>query len=362
MNSDPVASLTNLTEAQKWANHLLRTKEGLQEELQKAQQTVAELKHRLGAAETDGRTERKARRAALNLMEDAFLARAETLAVNLELQQKIGEHERAEGALRESELRLQLATEQLRRLQIDFDQRVEERTQELQQREERLRELAEQLKRIEQKDRQRLASLLHDQVQQLLIAAKIRVDNFANNPEAVLLEDVMSVLDEAINTTREVAVQLTPPLLHDLGLPAALEWLISRMTKQFGLIIKSKLDEQANPPIEEYRDILFQAAQEFLLNAIKHANTKIVILRLVRIKDRICLKVCDRGNGFDVAKNDLTHGSFGLFQLRNRLGSIGGKLKIKSFPGQGTCVGAQIPHVTVTDIVISQPVIEVMRP
>ena len=122
---------------------------------------------------------RASRRAALNLMEDAVRARADALQANASLQQRIDERTAAEAALRESEAQLDDARREFRQFQESFEARVKERTQELQNREERLRDLATLLKRTEQRERQRLARLLHDHVQQLLVAAKMRIDGVA---------------------------------------------------------------------------------------------------------------------------------------------------------------------------------------
>lgn len=321
---------------------LLRNNAALREDLQRTERELAEIQQRLQAVSKGIQMDREWRQAALNLIEDPVQARGNALSSNADLRKEIADRERAELALRESEVQLQKTVEQLQQLNAGFEQRVEERKRDLQNREQQLRELAVQISRIERTERQHLARVLHDHVQQLLIAAKMRVEVFAadlHDPQNVPVTGIVSILDNAIVATRDLSVQLTPPLLHDQGLPAALDWLISRVTKQQGLVIKPLIDAQANPTSDEARDILFQAAHEFLLNAAKHAKTRNVTLQLARGKQRIRLKVRDRGAGFDVAQ---TPASFGLFQLRQRLKSIGGKLTIASVPGRGTCAAATV--------------------
>lgn len=217
--------------------------------------------------------------------------------------------------------------------------------QERARREVRLSELAADIKRAEQRERQRLAGLLHDHVQQLLVAAKMRVDLVASeldDPHRRALTQSLELLNQAIEVTRDLSVQLTPPLLHDQGLPAALGWLTSRLSRQHDRKIDLDVDEGANPSAAEDRDILFQAAHEFLLNAVKHADAKSLSGRLSRSEGWIRLEVNDDGRGFDVSR-ETAEGSFGLFQIRQRLASIGGYLNIKSMPGEGASAVAVIP-------------------
>ena len=324
---------------------VLRSNKALQAELRQWRQHSVQLSHRLESALLVRDADRDARRAALNLLEDAISARRETLVQNTELQNQIQERDRAEQALHDAERQLQEAIGRLHGLSEEFDQRVFERTQDFRTREARLRDLAAQLKRVEQKERHRLARLLHDHVQQLLVAAKMQVDLVAENlpePQRADLTSGLAILTDAINATRDLSVQLMPPLLHDRGLPAALEWLISRITNQHGMHIHAEIDEHANPGAEEERDVLFQAAQECLLNVAKHAETKEVVVELGRAENEIWLNVSDAGAGFDVEKLGKS-GSFGLFQLRQRLESIGGSITVETTPGSGTRVWAVVP-------------------
>jgi signal transduction histidine kinase/ActR/RegA family two-component response regulator len=321
---------------------LVRVNERLREEVRQLHVNGQELRGQLQVAVVGSLADRDSRRAALNLMEDAVHARRQTLTVNEQLQHRISEHERAEANLVRSQDELKRAEERLRILSDEFDARVLERTQELREREARLRTLATQIKRVEHKERQRLAHLLHDRVQQLLVAAKMRVDfvslELDEGPKGEL-QAAVDVLSDAIQATRDLSVQLTPPLLHDQGLPAALQWLLSRTRQQHGLTIHEKIEE-ANPASEEMRELLFQAAQELLLNSVKHSGVKKVTVRLERQRDEYRLTVKDRGRGFDPVTGREIRGSFGLFQIRQRLEALGGELRIESRPGAGVTATA----------------------
>lgn len=265
----------------------------------------------------------------------------------------ITERKLTEDSLRESEERLQ-------QLNSELEDRVHARTQELLASEQRLRaavELAEQgnrqlrrlaleLSRTEERERRRLAHILHDHVQQLLVAAKMRIE--ALSRETVQQETqerlvgVVTVLDMAIDATRSLAVELIPPVLHSQGLPTALHWLASHVHEQNGLLIEADIDPGANPVIEENRDLLFQAAREFLLNVVKHANVTCAKLRLGLDSTSVVLEVRDEGLGFDPQLTDGEEPTFGLFHLRERLTAVGGELHIDSQPRSGTRVTVRV--------------------
>lgn len=263
----------------------------------------------------------------------------------------ITERKAIEASLRESEERLQ-------QLNGELEDRVRERTQELVDSEDRLRaavKLAEQtsrqlrrlaleLSRTEQRERTRLAQILHDHLQQLLIAAKMRVESLAQDNSLQDAQErlvgIATVIDVAIDATRTLAVELVPPVLHTQGLPAALQWLGAHMQEQHELAIEVSVDTTANPISEEARDLLFQAAREFLLNVVKHAFVSQAQLRLSLDEGHVVLEVIDAGVGFTLALAHENHTTFGLFHLRERLTALGGDLRVESRPQHGT-------HVTV---------------
>ncbi len=259
----------------------------------------------------------------------------------------------AEDSLRESE-------ERLTQLNSELEDRVRSRTQELVDSEARLRataELAEQgnrqlrrlaleLSRTEERERRRLAQILHDHVQQLLVGAKMRVERLSQSQSDSEAEEqlvgVVTVLDVAINATRSLAVELVPPVLQTQGLPTALQWLAVHIKDHHSLTLELDIDPLANPAGEEARDLLFQAAREFLLNVIKHAGVLVARLQLSREHEDIILSVSDQGAGFTLGTDTISETTFGLFHLRERIAALGGQLSIVSQPGQGTRVTVRL--------------------
>lgn len=258
-----------------------------------------------------------------------------------------------EDSLRESEERLQ-------QLNAELEDRVRSRTQELVDSEGRLRETAElaeqgsrqlrrlalELSRTEERERRRLAQILHDHVQQLLVGAKMRVERLSQgqtSSESVeQLVGVVTVLDMAINATRTLAVELVPPVLQSQGLPTALQWLAVHIKDHHNLLLQLEIDPQANPSDEEARDLLFQAAREFLLNVIKHSGVSAAKLQLLRNQGEVVLTVSDQGAGFVIDDGSRNETTFGLFHLKERITALGGQLHITSRPGQGTQVSVRL--------------------
>lgn len=236
------------------------------------------------------------------------------------------------------------AEEQLQTLNETLEQRVIERTSVAEQRAMQLRQLASQLTLVEQRERRRLAQLLHDHLQQLLVGAKfgIGIARGQSQSEALLqsLAQVNEMLDQSIKVSRSLTVQLCPPILYDAGLAAALQWLVSWMHEKYDLTIDAAIDSAAEPKAEDIRILLFEAVRELLFNIVKHAGVHTAELVMGRLnEDRLRIVVADLGNGFDSSHIRIGHNNgsgFGLFSLRERMEMLGAQIEINSAPGRGT--------------------------
>lgn len=258
----------------------------------------------------------------------------------------------AEDALRESE-------EELRQSNLDLDRRVTERTHELRESEAKLREsvatsddranqlqhLASELSVAEQRERRRIALVLHDHIQQLLVATSMRMGELKDGLSDDMLgraQKIHKMLDDAIVAARSLAVELVPPLLHDQGLIAALSWLSDKMLDEHELNVAVEGESEAEPKSADLRDLLFQTARELLLNVVKHADADSAKVQVSRVGSDIQLRVSDEGKGISRLKNS-AHQSFGLFQIRERTEAAGGTFAIESHPGKGTRVTLRLP-------------------
>lgn len=243
------------------------------------------------------------------------------------------------------------AEERLAELNRTLEVRVAEQTAELRKQAEQLRALANQLTRSEQRERKRLATILHDHIQQLIVAAKIQVGRMTRSADLHRLhaaaEGAEKVLQEALDASRSLTVELSPPVLHESGLSGGLKWLAARMREQHGLTVRLWADTAAEPADEEVSVLLFECARELLLNVAKHAGVEQAEVTLTkRNGTELRLSVADAGAGFEpeglkaVSPEDM---SFGLFSIQQRLAHVGGRMDLDSAPGRGTQVSLVVP-------------------
>lgn len=258
---------------------------------------------------------------------------------------------RVEDALRRTEASLRAVNESL-------EQRIRERTAEVQQRSDQLRALALQMTEAESRERKRLAQLLHDHFQQLVSAAKLKVGLLRrrlgeDSPLHETIVQAEQLLAETIDASRSLATELSPPVLHDAGLEPALDWLARRVERDHNLLVDVRVDPGCEPDNEQVRTILFECAKELLFNVHKHSGADRATLSVTMPSPGLIqLSVADQGSGFDpflVEVKPKPDGSFGLFSIKERLSLLGGIVRVRSHAGSGTQVLLTVPVATRAD-------------
>lgn len=247
------------------------------------------------------------------------------------------------------------AEEALLTLNNELERRVEERTREVRASKERLRALATELTLTEQRERHRLATELHDHLQQLLVLGKLKLGQGKRMAQtapacAEVMGQVDNVLSEALQYTRSLVADLSPPVLRDHGLPAALQWLGENMKKHdLAVTINVSVRDDLKLP-EDQAVLLFQSVRELLINASKHAGTGQATVTLERRNGYLWIHVRDEGHGFEPAAspaaetpNGTLSSKFGLFSIAERMKMLGGTCEIVSAPGQGTTATLMLP-------------------
>jgi PAS domain S-box-containing protein len=214
----------------------------------------------------------------------------------------------------------------------------------LEERTKQLRALAAELVSAEERERRRLAQILHDHFQQLLAGARYGLESLreraTTNDARGAVGRVDGMLSQCMEVSRSLTAELSPPVLHEAGLAAALEWLGTWYREQHGLTVILDVDESVAIDKEDDRILMFQSVRELLFNVVKHAAVKEARLKAYRGPDgRVRIVVSDQGIGFDPAAalaRAGTTGGFGLFRVHERMAMFGGELQMASAAGSGS--------------------------
>ncbi len=246
----------------------------------------------------------------------------------------------------------QEAQDALARTQGELELRIRERTKALLDSNERLRELSHRLMNIQESERRQIAHDLHDEIGQSLTAMKLGLRQASKVLEpgqtGALLADSLTILDQVIKQIRNLALDLRPSLLDELGLVPALKWYIKRQGERAGWETEYSALVADNHIPAEVKIACFRIVQEALTNAARYAEATHVQVTLKRQEDSLVLAIEDNGKGFNVerAKTRARSGnSIGLLGMEERARLVGGELTIASSPKLGTRLTASLPLV-----------------
>jgi signal transduction histidine kinase/ActR/RegA family two-component response regulator len=278
-----------------------------------------------------------------------YIARSE-IAKSKDFQDLAESLDAMSGKIRAREEDLFLLNEKLESAVKDRTLNLTSANRELARRAEQLRLLTGELTMAEQRERKRLAGVLHDGLQQYLVAAKMQVGGLIEELDSRPLRQtaigVERVLKESIAVSRSLAAELSPPILHDAGILPALDWLARWMTGKHGVQVKLTFDMDPPTLNEDVKVLLFEAVRELLLNVVKHARTRSASVHLTQQNGRLRVTVSDDGAGFDcsrVVTGEPFATGFGLFSIRERIDLVGGRFEIASAPGEGSRLSLIVP-------------------
>lgn len=202
--------------------------------------------------------------------------------------------------------------------------------------------LAAQALAAEQRERRRLAELLHDESVQTLSLARQELADYHRTGRDDAYGRAERAMDETLAQLRGEIFELHPYVLDHVGLPAALRAIADRCAAQLGAEITVAVDPDATG---QHDELIVVLARELLTNAVKHSGARHVVLTLAADHERVELEVRDDGAGFDPARREaaLAEGHIGLASSEQRVRSAGGELIVSSAPGSGTRVQAVLP-------------------
>jgi PAS domain S-box-containing protein len=236
--------------------------------------------------------------------------------------------------------------ESLHELNATLESKVAQRTAELERRSRQLQKLTLELTQAEDRERERIAALLHEDLQQHLAGAKFHLSalkrRVRTDPQFAVVDHVDEMLKEAIEKSRSLSHDLSPAMLHMNDLSEVLQWLAMQALTKHGLTVHVDVRGRPTLPSETLTTFLFRAAQEILLNVARHAHVEEATVRVRRVSRYLYLSVTDRGCGFDPQALRQPSG-FGLLGIRERISLLGGRLKIRSTRRQGSTVVIALP-------------------
>ena len=232
-----------------------------------------------------------------------------------------------------------------------------------------LRKLASEVSLAEERERRRISTELHDGAVQNLGLARIRLGSISRKiDDPALTEDVSGLRDllsQSVRELRSLMSELSPPMLYELGLPPALEWLAGRFEEQYDLACTLALPARRPVLGDEVTVLLFQAARELLMNVVKHAEASEARIGLSvesmdgtkhadsgEVNDSdpgearwVALRISDNGVGIDPSRlleRPSDTGGFGLFSIRERTEHLGGRFEAARLTA-GTEVTLRLP-------------------
>jgi two-component system CheB/CheR fusion protein len=235
---------------------------------------------------------------------------------------------------------------ELQTLTETLEQRVAARTAQT-------RMLASALSVAEARERERLARVLHDDLQQLLYSELIRLEMLVAGLEQdkplnfrELVTGMKELMHRAVDVTRALVTQMNAPAVASDRVGEAVEWLAQQMKELHGLEVTITGDGAVRMASRERRALLLELIRELLFNIVKHAGVKQARVMLEQKDGMLVVRVEDDGTGFDVTAvqgQDAVPPQLGLFSVAQRLQVIGGQLEIESTPGDGTLVSMAMP-------------------
>lgn len=239
-------------------------------------------------------------------------------------------------------------------MEITERKRQEERLEaEVRARTAQARQLATDLTLAEQRERRRIARVLHDDIQQKLYALQVHIHLLGQHsalherPDTEMRTQLIGrLIDELIDDNSRLSVELSPPTISHEGLVDALGWLRQYIAEQHGLDVHVEITGDLVIRDTDLREVIFQMVRELLLNVAQHAGVHEAELSVRRVGEQLVVRVVDQGAGFDPAAvleqvDDYT--AFGLRTLRERVDIFGGSLDVDSRPREGTRITLVMP-------------------
>lgn len=214
-----------------------------------------------------------------------------------------------------------------------------------------LRQLTLDLTDAKHRERQDVAQTLHDDLQQTLVAARMKLEAGLRDspPDLSAVKEASGLLSQILEVSRYVTADLHPTVLETESLPAALQWLGETFQKRYGLTVTVELpvEDEIEPGPMSLQRLVYDIVRELLFNVVKHGRTERAWVKMICDgKSSWTFEIKDRGVGsLSIERDDVPAGEsrLGVASIRRRISKIGGKMEIDSKPGRGTRIALTVP-------------------
>ena len=206
---------------------------------------------------------------------------------------------------------------------------------------ESLKQLTIELSLSEEKQRKEIASNIHDHLSQSLVVSKMNLKEMLSGSKddhfRTQIEITYKLITEALNNSRKITYDLSPPVLYELGIIETMHWLTEKIASENKIrtSFHSEFDEIKLPDSELI--LLFRIIQELMYNSVKHANANKISINFFKSGKDLHIVLEDDGKGFNTSKlsDNSKRNGFGIFAVKERIKNLSGTFSIKSAPGKG---------------------------
>jgi signal transduction histidine kinase len=253
----------------------------------------------------------------------------------------------------------------LQRLNLELEQRITQRTNQLQnelaarnlaeqqllENQRQLRALSAEMSIVTERERHRVAAELHDNLGHTLAVVSNQLGMLRMScpceADKARMDNIRALVKESINYSRNLIGQLNSPFFSGVSFPSAVEWMANDILQAGNIEVSMTLSDPPERMGEDVRLILYKALEETLVNVVKHAAARNVEINVRSAPDDVTIEVKDDGIGFDTATvsrhSAAGRSGLGLFILKERLALLSGTYAIASAPGRGTHVTLSVP-------------------
>jgi two-component system, NarL family, sensor kinase len=233
----------------------------------------------------------------------------------------------------------------------ELEERVHERTIELEKAQRDLRVLSGRLIQMQDEERRRIARELHDSAGQILIALKLNLEHIQRKlqqlgPEASRMAETLGLIDQLTRELRTISHLLHPPLLDELGLVSAVRWYVEGFSERSKIPVKLELDPEFGRLPSEIETTVFRIVQECLTNIHRHSGSASACIKIAREDGSVTVEVQDYGKGISTKGKNGEAGpvtpGVGIQGMRERVRQLGGRITFRS-DSKGTLIVAKVP-------------------